>query len=739
MKKVLILGNGTSRLQLKDFIQSWKNEIWVCNTGFLEYEILPRIDYVCSVHREVVEESKIFATEHKLFYKTISNCTYSDEQFKRTEGWSTGNLALAEALEKNYDEIHLIGFDFGGKDVYHTYEVDGSNFKKQYNQILNDYKNAKEKIVFHYPEENKKKIKFITMIDDNFVEGFKGFFKSLLKYNPDFNYEFILLNNGLIKYTLKDLKETYQNITLKNIRKELYDFPLESTTESLISTYYKLEIFDKKNFDKDLERLIFMDMDILIQGSIGFLTRVNLNGKGIGACRQYHVRSDSLKDEINSGVLIIDFKNLKQGAFKRLLKRAKNGAYLPDQEVINREFIDKGYCFYLPKIYNVEKRMCLSKSLKNLYRGLVCLHYVNTKPWQLKAKAEKQFLEPYKRWWKMFEVKENLNLSEIPLKFRHKNSVILNHEKDLYSQYNCIFISKKSIFSESYLKKIMENNLLDEGYICGYGNAYQKNSNPGKILKILKKKPDLYKNDFWLYFKEKRKEEKIEINLSRLTDFEFEDYLRGKSVVLVGPSPIMEGRKKGKDIDNFDVVIRTNGMIDALSLNKDLYEDFGKRSDILYINVTYERDNYDFWQQEKWEKFGLKYICRFMQNEPKRPLLYKWRPVPNVPKLPPPTLFLGTRAIADLLSFPIRLLYITGMDAYECVSDTLNGKNEEYIEDYLPEFTLKQRERNIGGPVSKHDKYRDTKYILELEKTEERLVIDSVCKQKMKRVAYGKD
>ena len=54
----------------------------------------------------------------------------------------------------------------------------------------------------------------------------------------------------------------------------------------------------------------------------------------------------------------------------------------------------------------------------------------------------------------------------------------------------------------------------------------------------------------WETFHKYRKEVKISKN--------FNDYLKGKSVVIVGPSPYLEGKSKGKFIDSFDVVIRMN-------------------------------------------------------------------------------------------------------------------------------------------------------------------------------------
>jgi hypothetical protein len=128
-----------------------------------------------------------------------------------------------------------------------------------------------------------------------------------------------------------------------------------------------------------------------------------------------------------------------------------------------------------------------------------------------------------------------------------------------------------------------------------------------------------------------------------------------------------------------------------------------------------------------------------MNSHPKEDFPFRWRNVPNRLKdIPHPTLFIGTRLINDLLFFDIKSLYITGVDAYADIPDITDGKNEEYIEGYLPEFTLRQRKNRIGKPLSLHDKYRDTRLILDFAK-DSRVTIDPVCKEKMEKVAYGKN
>ncbi|MBB5022834.1 hypothetical protein HNR37_002181 [Desulfurispira natronophila] len=73
--------------------------------------------------------------------------------------------------------------------------------------------------------------------------------------------------------------------------------------------------------------------------------------------------------------------------------------------------------------------------------------------------------------------------------------------------------------------------------------------------------------------------------LLRKRDKRFCDYIKGKSIALVGPAPT--GDMAGDEIDSYDIVIRLNY---AGEQNKMTTEEFGRRTDISYFNVEALRD-----------------------------------------------------------------------------------------------------------------------------------------------------
>ena len=159
----------------------------------------------------------------------------------------------------------------------------------------------------------------------------------------------------------------------------------------------------------------------------------------------------------------------------------------------------------------------------------------------------------------------------------------------------------------------------------------------------------------------------------------FKNFVKGKTIALVGPAESITNSGKGNLIDKFDIVIRLNK---SLPLPSDLASDIGTKTTILYnsLNTT------DFPGENKFsnnflQKYDIKFLCssypienEYFKNDilnyikknkfgmPFKVLnnnLYKSRE--NSTRTRP---FTGTCAICDLLSYDIKYLYITGLDFY---------------------------------------------------------------------------
>jgi hypothetical protein len=147
MNKVLILGNGPSRLNKIKFINNWDGEIWVCNYAFKEALTNNKISLVASVHKKVTIDAYDFKINNNLNYKILHNEVIEGledkvELFNNFVGYSTGCELINKALFDGYKKIVIMGFDSlknSGEDIY-CGNVVYVNFKNQIFQLIKKYK-----------------------------------------------------------------------------------------------------------------------------------------------------------------------------------------------------------------------------------------------------------------------------------------------------------------------------------------------------------------------------------------------------------------------------------------------------------------------------------------------------------------------------------------------------------------------------------------------------------------------
>ena len=184
-------------------------------------------------------------------------------------------------------------------------------------------------------------------------------------------------------------------------------------------------------------------------------------------------------------------------------------------------------------------------------------------------------------------------------------------------------------------------------------------------------------------------------------DRKFLDYIKDKSVVLVGPSPYMGKQKRGDWIDSFDVVIRMNKSWPVKEEHKPF---IGTKTDIRWHNMnTYHRHGGPYNIEDMLED-GVEWLC---SQFPLR-LDYFHRDIKEFEKLNEGRInfhcwtdieqymtyhhYLGTRmnsgpaCVAELLSYDIKNIHVTGLtffregwiDGYH--NDEHEGKGNKAIQ-----------------------------------------------------------
>lgn len=159
----------------------------------------------------------------------------------------------------------------------------------------------------------------------------------------------------------------------------------------------------------------------------------------------------------------------------------------------------------------------------------------------------------------------------------------------------------------------------------------------------------------------------------------FHQYVNGKCIALVGPAESILNTNKGNVIDQFDIVVRLNKSIPVPTKLKD---DIGTRTDIVYNSLnTSDFPGENNLSTRLYKKHGIKFVCssypfnHTIFHDDIMNYVYKYKfdlplKVFNDKKFRSLENALGTRpytgtcAIVDLLSYPIKYLYITGLDFY---------------------------------------------------------------------------
>jgi lipopolysaccharide biosynthesis glycosyltransferase len=232
----------------------------------------------------------------------------------------------------------------------------------------------------------------VTLLDDGFYVGFEVFLKSFLAFNPWFSDDFVVIDVGLSEKTREKMREKYPKMVFFTPKYENYSaVNMKITAERLKKTYYTLDVFDLP-----YDRIVFMDMDMLILGDL----REIFNFAGhIGGVRAYNRNADILQGGINTGLFVVNSEFLNEKTYKRLLEIARPGHNMPDQTVINEAF--KGQISELRKVFNVEKRMINTRRFKNVIEEMRVLHFVGEKPWQKHAPGTLEAgYEPFEKLWR---------------------------------------------------------------------------------------------------------------------------------------------------------------------------------------------------------------------------------------------------------------------------------------------------------------------------------------------------
>lgn len=203
------------------------------------------------------------------------------------------------------------------------------------------------------------------------------------------------------------------------------------------------------------------------------------------------------------------------------------------------------------------------------------------------------------------------------------------------------------------------------------------------------------------------------------TDTQFKNYICGKKVIFVGGCPNLIGLGKGSFIDNFDIVLKSGGSVFLES--EEYCKDYGKRIDVLYVNVQFCREMRPI-PVHKFRDKGIKYLC---MKSPSREDLDMYGQYINARSIRPAlkqvqvyvkSAAMGLAIFQDVLNCSPKEFFLTGIDFFASKKKSFEYDNyQEYLNGYLPDTIRRQGNIiNKGKTEDGHNFLENAKFVKKL-------------------------
>jgi len=203
----------------------------------------------------------------------------------------------------------------------------------------------------------------------------------------------------------------------------------------------------------------------------------------------------------------------------------------------------------------------------------------------------------------------------------------------------------------------------------------------------------------------------------------FKKYIENKRVIFVGPAQSIVKKTKGKFINSFEAVARTNGAIFLLD-NRNYQLDYGSKCTILYTNVQFHRESGPFTDEQlmDWKrKYNLQFLCMKTCSQihfDRYNKIICTRTIGDVIGELHKQIqgaLMGPILLTDLANHNPKRLYFTGMDFYINKPDMfIPGDYREYFPGYMPDKIVKKADIANIGRVDPHDQYSNAKYLYDM-------------------------
>ncbi len=235
--------------------------------------------------------------------------------------------------------------------------------------------------LFQKPQtQTNRRVCAAMVVSDGFMEYVLVFLFSILKHNPGFSHDLIILHSRtfspLSQANQDRIRTLYPRVTFLMVDEDQY--ARFTPDRRLFAALLKIEAFRIKNYDT----VVFLDTDMLCLGDISYLFELDVPFAACPAGKD-GVKKDTIANtyrrgqNFNSGVMVIGKPYLSERMHQKILRGAKSGPHA-DQEILNPFFrFRRIYC--LDHRYNYNAIFFWTGD-KTDDPGVKILHFAGEKP-----------------------------------------------------------------------------------------------------------------------------------------------------------------------------------------------------------------------------------------------------------------------------------------------------------------------------------------------------------------------
>lgn len=250
------------------------------------------------------------------------------------------------------------------------------------------------------------KMNILLTFNSGYLKQATVMLKSLLRSNPDDQFDVYVMNTGLIDEEFTRIMNDINHLNQQRLRLMDVKVDVEALKDAPITKRYPKEmyfrIFAAHFLPHTLDRILYLDPDLVVINPLFRLYNIDLSGcffaaashvrRSLQKINEIRLRMEEPGPYINSGVMMINLKALREEQrlekVYQYIRKYKNALILPDQDVISALYGRK-IRLVDPFVYNMTERQLIFYKLRYPWLSLswirknsVVVHYCGrNKPW----------------------------------------------------------------------------------------------------------------------------------------------------------------------------------------------------------------------------------------------------------------------------------------------------------------------------------------------------------------------